>query len=157
MQYSIFLIVVVSLSLTAQAQVYKWTDPDGKIHYGNHPPASGQPAQTLDIPSRPTPTSGVDNVRDLERAKQELRQLRATSRGVPVGELDRPISRKRRGKSQEPIHISYADRARIDNLNSDIRRLSSSTIGSARSRAREIRAAKNELRQIYRQYGMKAP
>lgn len=145
------------LNLTVQAQIYKWTDTDGKVHYGNRPPSDGQPAQTLNIPSQPTPAGGVNNVRTLERAKQELRELRATSRGVPVDELDRPAPRKRSHKAQEPVYIGYEDRARIDNLNSDIRRLSSSTIGSASSRAREIRAAKDELRQIYRKYGIKVP
>ncbi|MBK8537383.1 MAG: DUF4124 domain-containing protein [Candidatus Competibacteraceae bacterium] len=149
--------VLLLLSLTAQAQVYKWTDSDGKIHYGNQPPAEGQPAQTLDIPSQPTPEGGVNNVRSLERAKQKLRELRATSRGVPVGELDRPASRKKNSKTQQPVYIGYEDRTRIDSLNSDIRRLSSSTIGNASSRAREIHAAKDELRQIYRKYGIKAP
>ncbi|MCC8998678.1 MAG: DUF4124 domain-containing protein [Candidatus Contendobacter sp.] len=157
MRHSMVLAATLLLSLMVQAQVYKWTDTDGKIHYGNQPPADGQPAQTLDIPSQPTPAGGVNNVRTLERAKQELRELRATSRGVPVGDLDRPASRKKRGKTQEPVYIGYEDRARIDSLNSDIRRLSSSTIGSASSRAREIRAAKDELRQIYRKYGIKAP
>ena len=157
MRHSMVLAATLLLSPMVQAQVYKWTDTDGKIHYGNQPPANGQPAQTLDIPSQPTPASGVNNVRTLERAKQELRELRATSRGVPVGDLDRPASRKKRGKTQEPVYIGYEDRARIDSLNSEIRRLSSSTIGSASSRAREIRAAKDELRQIYRKYDIKAP
>jgi hypothetical protein len=97
----------------------------------------------------------VDNVQGLQRATRQLRELRATNRGVPVNELDRPAPRKRRGEPREPIYIGYEDRARIDNLNSEIRRLSSSTIGSASGRAREIRAAKDELRQIYRKYGIK--
>lgn len=157
MRHSMVLAATLLLSLVVQAQVYKWTDTDGKIHYGNQPPANGQPAQTLDIPSQPTPASGVNNVRTLERAKQELRELRATSRGVPVGDLDHTASRKKHGKTQEPIYIGYEDRARIDSLNSEIRRLSSSTIGNASIRAREIRAAKDELRQIYRKYDIKAP
>ncbi len=61
------------------------------------------------------------------------------------------------GDSREPAYIGYEDRARIDNLNSDIRRLSSSTVGSSSTRNREIRAAKDELRQIYQKYGIKPP
>jgi hypothetical protein len=30
----------VFLTLPAQAQTYKWTDPDGKIHYSDQPPPS---------------------------------------------------------------------------------------------------------------------
>ncbi len=148
----------LALSLSAQAQVYKWTDSAGQIHYGGTPPpADAQSTQTLDIPSQPTPAGEVDNVRDLRRAARELRELRALNRGVPVEELDRPPPRRQKRKPQEPPSIGYEDQAKIDNLNSDIRRLSSSTIGTAASRTRELRAAKDELRQIYRKYGIKPP
>lgn len=150
--------MLLALSLSARAQVYKWTDADGQTHYGNAPPpADARSANTLDIPSQPTPAGEVDNVRDLQRATRELRELRAVNRGVPVNELDRPATRSKKGKTKEPPYIGYDDRAKIDSLNSDIRRLSSSTIGTAASRAREIRAAKDELRQIYRKYGIKYP
>jgi len=150
-----YLALALMLGPMAQAQVYKWTDANGQVHYDSKPPAEGQAAETLDIQSQPTPAGGVDNVQGLQRATRQLRELRATNRGVPVNELDRPAPRKRRGEPREPPHIGYEDQARIDNLNSDIRRLSSSTIGSPGSRAREIRAAKDELRQIYRKYGIK--
>lgn len=149
--------LLLAASVPAQAQVYKWTDAEGGIHYGGAPPADPQSAQTLDIPSQPTPAGAVDNVGDLRRATRELRELRAVNRGVPVHELDRPASGKGTGKGKEPPYIGYDDRTRIENLNSDIRRLSSSTIGTPDSRARELRAAKSELRQIYRKYGIKPP
>ena len=140
--------------LPLQAQVYKWTDPEGKVHYGSAPPpaADAQSPQTLDIPSQPTPAGGVDNTGSMQRATRELRELRAVNRDIPVSELDRP---RRADKQKEPIQISYTDQARIDNLNRDIRRLSSSSFGTRADRANEIRAAKDELRQIYRKYGIK--
>ena len=149
------LTLALVLGPIAQAQVYKWTDANGQVHYDSKPPAEGQAAQTLDIQSQPTPAGGVDNVQGLQRATRQMRELRATSRGVPVNELDRPARQKKRSESREPVYIGYEDRARIDNLNSDIRRLSSSTIGSPSSRAQQIRAARDELRQIYRKYGIK--
>ena len=156
MRLALCLVLALALSPIAQAQVYKWTDANGQVHYDSKPPAEGSAVHTLDIRSQPTPTGGVDNVQGLQRATRQMRELRATSRGVSVQELDRPASRKRRGDSGE-VYIGYEDRARIDNLNSDIRRLSSSTVGSSSSRNREIRAAKDELRQIYRKYGIKPP
>lgn len=152
---SLCLAMALMLGPAAQAQVYKWTDANGQVHYDSKPPDEGSAVQTLDIQSQPTPASGVDNVQGLQRATRQLRELRATSRGVPVNALDRPAPRKKRGQSREPVYIGYEDRARIDNLNSDIRRLSSSTFGTPGSRAREIRAAKDALRQIYRKYGIK--
>ena len=157
MRLALYLVLALALSPIAQAQVYKWTDANGQVHYDSKPPAEGSAAQTHDIQTQPTPASGVDHVQGLQRATRQLRELRATSRGVSVQELDRPASRKRRGDSREPAYIGYEDRARIDNLNSDIRRLSSSTVGSSSTRNREIRAAKDELRQIYRKYGIKPP
>ncbi len=150
--------ILLALCLPVQAQVYKWTDADGRVHYGGTPPpAAAQSTETLDIPSQPTPAGTVDNVGDLKRAARELRELRAVNRGVPVSEIDRPSSGGRKGKDKEPPYIGYEDRTRIENLNSDIRRLSSSTIGTPASRASELRAAKSELRQIYRKYGIKPP
>ncbi|MBZ4194036.1 MAG: DUF4124 domain-containing protein [Candidatus Contendobacter sp.] len=148
------LMILLVLSLPAQAQVYKWTDADGQVHYGSTPPpAAAQAPQTLDIPSQPTPAGGADNTRQMKRATQQLRELRAVNRGVPVSELDRP--RTPRANKNEPVHIGYTDQVQIDNLNSEIRRLSSSSFGTRTSRAQEIRAAKDELRQIYRKYGIK--
>ena len=155
MKPTLTLAMVLALVLPARAQVYKWTDADGQVHYGGAPPAADRPSQTLDIQSQPTPDGEVDNVSSMRRATRELRELRAVNRGVPVRELDRPRSSRR--KKNTPTRIGYEDQAKIDNLNSDIRRLSSSTLGSASSRAREIRAAKSELRQIYRKYGIKPP
>ncbi|MCC7221483.1 MAG: DUF4124 domain-containing protein [Candidatus Contendobacter sp.] len=147
------LLLLPTVILPLQAQVYKWTDAEGKVHYGSAPPpAAAQTPQTLNIPSQPTPAGGVDNSRQMRRAVRELRALRAVNRDIPVSELDRP---RHPSKQKEPVEISYTDQAKIDNLNSDIRRLSSSTFGTPASRAREIRAAKDERRQIYRKYGIK--
>ena len=163
MRYPIYLVTLAILSLNTEAQVYKWTDAEGKVHYSSQPPASGSSAQSLDIRSQPTPPGGVDNVHNLQRAREELRELRAAHRGIPVEALEDSTSRKKSGKSskssktREPIYIGYEDQTRIDNLNSDIRRLSSSTIGTSSNRAQEIRAIKDELRQIYRKYGIKGP
>lgn len=154
----VFLAVLLAPSapVLAQAQVYKWTDVEGRTHYSNlAPPAVAPSSQTLEVPSRPVSSNAVDNVGDLERATRRLRELRAVNRGVPVEELDRPASAKKGRATQEPPYIGYEDRAKIDNLNSDIRRLSSSTLGTAASRAREMRAIKDELRQIYQKYGIK--
>ena len=155
MRPALYLTLTLALSPMAQAQVYKWTDANGQVHYDSKPPAEESAAQTLDIQSQPTPAGGADNVQTLQRASRQLRELRATSRGVPVDELDRSAPRKKRGESREPVYIGYEDRTRIDNLNSEIRRLSSSTIGSPSSRAQQIRAARDEVRQIYRKYGIK--
>ncbi|MBK8535139.1 MAG: DUF4124 domain-containing protein [Candidatus Competibacteraceae bacterium] len=144
-------------SLTAQAQVYKWTDSDGKIITAISPCGGSTRAQTLDIPSQPTPEGGVNNVRLWNGLNRNCAELRATSRGVPVGELDRPASRKKTAKLNSLFALVMRIEPELTVPTATFGACPSSTIGNASSRAREIHAAKDELRQIYRNYGIKAP
>jgi hypothetical protein len=57
---------VLLLSATLQAQMYRWTDPDGRVHYSDSPPP--------------------------EAERRELRVL--DERGLTVRELDRPRTRE---------------------------------------------------------------
>lgn len=57
-----FLIVFAqSLAIVAHADVYKWTDPDGRIHYGDNPPPdkAAKPVQGAG-PSGPTALAEVE-------------------------------------------------------------------------------------------------
>ncbi len=39
--------------LTTAAEIYKWTDEDGKVHFGDRPPPSVDDAEALAIDSDP--------------------------------------------------------------------------------------------------------
>ena len=55
----------------AHADVYRWKDAQGHVHYGDQPPASG--AQKIDEPPPPSPLSPDEANAQLEaiRAKRE--------------------------------------------------------------------------------------
>ena len=54
---------------TAHAQVYKWTDPSGKVHYGDRPPAEAKTEKVkIDIQSYDGPPQ-VTNWADVIRRK----------------------------------------------------------------------------------------
>ncbi len=38
-------LLLVLLAWPAGAEIYKWTDAQGKVHYGDHPPANTAPGQ----------------------------------------------------------------------------------------------------------------
>jgi len=38
---------------SATAEIYKWVDAEGKVHYGDRPPAQGTHADTLAMPPAP--------------------------------------------------------------------------------------------------------
>jgi len=57
---SALLVTAALVAGTASAQVYRWTDKDGTVHYSEEPPPEGQPARKLELPEaeRPKPGSG---------------------------------------------------------------------------------------------------
>ena len=54
MRYSIFLLVMISVSLNA-GEILKWTDEDGNVFYGDAPPidAKAEPVRVIRAPSNP--------------------------------------------------------------------------------------------------------
>jgi hypothetical protein len=90
-------------SIVAQAQVYRWVDHKGTVHYSSSPPPAGVKATKLDIDTQPGPaapdTSECYTVRcQGERMEERLRRRdeadaraaaqRAASAPKPVRGLD---------------------------------------------------------------------
>mgnify|MGYP003700324227 CR=1 FL=1 len=72
------LLFLVTLSLPAFAQVYKWTDDNGNVHFGNQPP----PGQQEEVQIRESKTGSMvtDSQREmLDRIDQERAERRADS------------------------------------------------------------------------------
>lgn len=44
----VFLLCAMAAAAVAQAQIYKWTDSQGRVHFSDHPPEQGQ-AETLKL------------------------------------------------------------------------------------------------------------
>src|SRR5688572_22860359 len=51
------LLAVLVLAAPAHAQVYRWIDARGTVHYSNAPPPTAAKADKLDIDARPGPAS----------------------------------------------------------------------------------------------------
>lgn len=47
------------LAVAGADEVYKWTDKDGKVHYGEFPPGSG-PSKTIQTPTAPRPAESAE-------------------------------------------------------------------------------------------------
>ena len=66
-------VLIGLLVATAGAQVYKWTDEQGRVHYGDKPPQQG--AQTMEVPSAGNGAASAPS--DDERREKTQRLLRA--------------------------------------------------------------------------------
>lgn len=71
---SIGCVVCLALSGTASAQVYKWVDETGKVHYGDAPPDRDDSKKKSVKINTPAPTP-ADREAALKRAEQERRTL----------------------------------------------------------------------------------
>ena len=55
-------------------EIYKWTDEDGNVHYGDRPTgAAAESAETIALASRPTSSSAVQQRIDSRLERQEQR------------------------------------------------------------------------------------
>jgi len=72
-------LLMLLLSLSAQGQMYKWVDKDGKTQYTDQPPPPGaaREEKKLNIKSAPTkPASGVGATKSLAEKELEFRKRR---------------------------------------------------------------------------------
>jgi len=96
-----FLYIIVStlmlalISLTAHAEIYKWTDENGKIHFSDKP--VGEKAKTLDIKvQKANPSSAKTKDERKQRAEGFIR-----AREEERAERDKVIAEKKRLKAEK--------------------------------------------------------
>jgi len=71
------LIVFFCLSASLTAGVYKWTDEQGNVHYGDKPVSTKKATELkIDTESRAGITTSSGNIKERERITQELEEER---------------------------------------------------------------------------------
>jgi hypothetical protein len=63
------LIAFALLPVSAQSQMYSWKDANGKVHYGDRPPAEKQ-TQARKVPGAPAATDDVEAARKSAAERQ---------------------------------------------------------------------------------------
>lgn len=100
------LLTLLLLPLAGQAQVYKWRDATGKIHYGDQPPAGAQ-AQSRKL----TPDNSLsDDTSGAQKAAAEQR-LDAAKRTSDAKEKAAEAERQRAQDAEREV---ACERARIN-------------------------------------------
>ena len=71
-------VLLATLSFSAVAQVYKWTDENGNVHFGTQPP----PGQQEEVKIRNTKSSSTSQTyeSDIVRQARELEERKAQAR-----------------------------------------------------------------------------
>jgi hypothetical protein len=110
----LFLTCLILLSFPAAAQVHKWVDDKGRVHYGDQPP-NGRTSETLAIPTRGAefpPTDGTcQSVRcQYERMRADRLREEEDRRRELIAGYD---LQQRSAQSWNNLYATLAERDRI--------------------------------------------
>lgn len=108
----------------AAAEVYRWTDANGQVHYGERPPPEG--ARALELPARGQPVSADDDMTarrarqqrllesyEYERSQRQAEAARAAEEQADDAERCRALERRWRELSHGgPIYFTRPDGSR---------------------------------------------
>ena len=78
-------LIVLLFSTSLSAEVFRWVDENGKVHFGDRPPM-GQKTETLDLPKGPD-QSQAPLVSDEERKLRQRKLVKMLEEGSygPLG------------------------------------------------------------------------
>ncbi len=69
------ILALAAASAVATGEVYRWLDADGKVHYGDRPPATGVDSRSLSLP--PAPAAEADQARRRLKQRRLLEAFEA--------------------------------------------------------------------------------
>ncbi|WP_138435727.1 DUF4124 domain-containing protein [Marinobacter shengliensis] len=124
------------LSLPAQAEIYRWTDANGSIHFSDTPPMLDEHHR---MQVRPTTTMPMaENIRQSDRVTRNRKEL---------DQLLSPNSKNRYAKSQQAEEARTRQceqyRKQLDRLQARLR------AGYGNDRGNSLRQRRRELSQTY--------
>lgn len=105
--YGLALLLILAPA-TLQAQIYRWVDGDGRVHFGDRPPADAG-AERLETGPAPDPAA----VRARKRAMAEIRReadILASDRGRRERKEAARAERERRMAAAVEAHCSALER-----------------------------------------------
>jgi hypothetical protein len=76
MKRYVMLACTVLFSVTAAAQIHKWVDADGNVHYTDQPPPKEIKGQALKIPNQATTDSAPSTGKTAAEQEMEFRKRR---------------------------------------------------------------------------------
>jgi len=132
MRYSIFLILLVSMSLNA-GSIRKWVDEEGNIHYGDSPPAS---AKTEGVRVQPAPSNPGRALPRLGSSGDSESDDNATNAAAGSGEVPADQAKLACDKAQEDLKvIGNSDRVMLKSGDGSTRYMTTEEIAERKTRS----------------------
>ncbi|HLV77975.1 MAG TPA: DUF4124 domain-containing protein [Marinobacter sp.] len=128
-------LICVALATPVTADIYRWTDPDGTVHFSDRPP-SHRSHSSVEL-ATPVIMPMSENIRQADRVEKSR---------AAVGRLLAPANRDRyAGAGEDPKHAAQCQnyRRQLDRLQSQLR------AGYASERGNSLRQKRRQLSQLY--------
>lgn len=104
----LLMITLAAVAVTATAQVYKWKDAQGRMHYSDTPPPQGGsevmnsrdiPVSTIATPKAPpitakAPAAQASEVTQIQKDPKVCQEARARKSFLQTGQLARTVNEK---------------------------------------------------------------
>jgi len=142
-RWIVFFLLLGGASLAAASGVYKWVDEQGRVHYGEKPPARVQ-AQEMQLKTAPVDDMPIED-NEAARADQAQRLLRAYDEERALKKEQQQKSREEQARRERNCALArdrvrrYETAGSLYNLDKDgsRRTLSDADRAAAERRARE--------------------
>lgn len=110
---NLFALLSCLLAFSASAEVYKWTDAQGRVHFGDKPPGEGAESVTIRGADKDETKDYQPTVIQEERAERQRRLLNAFEEERQIKREQKEEARKEKLKRQK--NCSEA-RGELENL-----------------------------------------
>lgn len=107
------MLVLALASAMASAEVYKWVDAHGNVHYGDRPPVTGTESRSITLP--PVPTKDADHESRSLKRHRLLEAIDAERAERVQAEAEEAEARRERALKCEKVRYDLArfERANI--------------------------------------------
>jgi hypothetical protein len=117
MVHRIWILSLLLLAAHVQAEMYRWTGPDGKVHYSDQPPSTAAKEQKLDTiksrPAAPAASEGAQGgAKSVAEQEAEFRKRRVEA------EEKRAKDEKQLAEAKEHEHNCRVARGQLQDLES---------------------------------------
>tara|TARA_R110001583_G_scaffold988_6_gene8497 strand:+ start:5340 stop:5795 length:456 start_codon:yes stop_codon:yes gene_type:complete len=92
MKYLVAGMMLVLVALSADAQIYKWLDANGKVHFGSMPPTTAN-AESLDLSTATTSSSPAATIPAINRDEAQKAYLESAAAERKKREAEREHQR----------------------------------------------------------------
>lgn len=95
----LFVLILLFLALFAAAQVYKWVDDEGQVHFGDMPPEK-QKSEEVELPEGPSAQESDKAIEELSKSLESRRALDEIRKKAASGrQNEKELKRARKEES----------------------------------------------------------